>query len=182
MIKKVAIIALCSSTIGLCMEKIEDGSNNLSLSRSNPPQQKTLSPDKKIEFMRNGASLSRSMPAHQKIEFMRNGQQVIRQLSDEENNHDKNDKPFVQCVQKEQPIIISPLKDDDKLTEEELVDYVSQLSLEEHQAVINEAIQKEKNPLEKNITVNYNVKIKQKLKNASQIINFGNKNNNKNKN
>lgn len=152
MIKKVAIILLCSSTTVLCMEK--------------------------IEFMRNGASLSKTMTLQQKLEFMRNRGQPVQQLSEQVTKEEvkpvENEKPFVQV----EPILIEQsLEEDDKSTEEELISHAIKLSLE-NQPELNKVIQKVNNTPQENITINYNITIKQKLKYSSQNINLGNKNKN----
>lgn len=179
MIKKTAILLICSSTITVGMEK--------------------------IELMKNGASVAKTMTQNQKIQFMRNGGYIFQQISEpvpeeikpievlnspipqdqelEDKIENKPPEPVIESPidQEIKQNIEQPVTEDDKLTEEELINHAIKLSLNETQPILKEtiqAIQKINNVPGKNIIINYNVTIKQKLKNSSQNINIGNKNNN----
>ncbi len=138
----------------------------------------------KTEFMRNGPALSATMTQQQRIEFMRNGRQISKHLSQqvlpketpqETENTVETEKPL---EQEENLPSQYAINDDVSLTENDLLNHVIKLSLHDIQPTLGESIQRADNASGKNIIVNYNVTIKQKLKYSNQNINIGNKNNN----
>lgn len=161
----------------------------------------------KIEIMKNGPSLARNMTQQQKIQFMRNGGYIFQQISEhvpeevkpievlnspapqepepelEDKIENRQPEPVIETpiVEEIKHNIEHPVTEDDKITEEELINHAIKFSLNEPQPILKEtiqAVQKINNVPGKNIIINYNVTIKQKLKNSSQNINIGNKNNN----
>lgn len=169
MIKKTTILLVCSVTSVLSAEK--------------------------LEFMKNGPKWGANMTVNQKLEFMRNRGQTSEQVIDitKQETNSNETKPietnFTIEIQKD---IKDNLGEDDLLTENELLNYAINLSLDDskpineeepskdNQPIFNETIQKIVNvpASAKNIIINYNVTINQKLKDSSQNINIGKKNNN----
>jgi len=141
----------------------------------------------RLEYMRNGAALSATMTQQQKIEFMRNGRQIAQQLSQqvlpkeipqEIPQETKPAQPEKPLDQENNFFPESTLDEDEKWIEDDILNHVIKLSLDDNQPIISEATQTVDNANGKNVIINYNVTIKQKLNYSSQNINIGNKKNN----
>lgn len=126
----------------------------------------TLSMEK-IEFMKSGGALAANMTQQQKIEFMRNRGVIVQQIISPIPTEVIETKPMDEKVENIEPVPTS-LNTKDK----------EPLPLNDENPRLNEIIQKINNVPGKNIIINYNVTIKQKVKNSSQNINIGNKTNN----
>lgn len=157
-----------------------------------------LGSDEKLEFMKNGATWRANMTLQEKFEFMRNKGQTSQQIIDltqqaQQATNVKETKPIAKepPLQVEQEIIQDfPLNEDDLLTENQLINHAIKLSLDDNQTStnrepsndnqpkFNETIQKIINVPGKNIIINYNVTMNQKLHDSSQNINIGKKNSN----
>ena len=189
MIKKIAIILLCGVTSIFSAEKLE-------FMKNGPTWRANMTVQEKLSFMRNKGQIS-----HQIIDLTQEETNVTETKPFEKETEAPLQEPTViienyplnkENLTQNLPLNKGSLDEDDLLTENELINYAIKLSLDDtpplnnkepsnhNQPTFNETIQKiVKVPgNNKNIIINYNVTIHQKLKNSSQNINIGKKNSN----
>lgn len=175
-----------------------DDSLKTQFMKNGPALAATMTQQQKIEFMRNGRQVANQLvqqtiqtnkPIEKEVPLP--PQKPISEITPVKKETDQESYPS----KEDTPEPIFPSKDesiseDDLSTENELIDYAIKLSLDDNKEVLeektpnansvslNEIVQKIGKTPGKNITINYNVKIKQKVKNSVQNINIGKKNSN----
>lgn len=159
----------------------------------------------KLEFMKSGRTLAANMTQPQKIEFMRNRGVIIQQTISPIPTEAIETKPIAELmplVEEQRPLekekvenvepVQTSLSSEDISIDDDLISYAIKLSLDDNKPLkstdpsplkdekpqLNEIIQRINNVPGKNIVINYNVTIKQKVKNSTQNINIGKNNSN----
>lgn len=195
MLTKTTITFFCGVSIISAMDKIE-------FMKNGPALAATMTQQQKIEFMRNGRQIANQLTQQniQTIKPVEKETSLPPQTPIAETIPLKNDVPqqeeniFQESVP-EEVVSDNGISDDSLSTESELINYAIKLSLDDKapeqqpkqnivnkdSVSLNEIVQKVENIpgiAGKNIIINYNVKIKQKVENSVQNINIGKKNNN----